>query len=172
MTTVSSSTLSVPTPIATGADSVTTSNTKAADGALNLLLQDSTFLQSLGSQSSTWVPPTQPQVLSTLWGLINTSGSSQLTKSAVQQAVIAEGGSTSAGDALWKQLSPDNKDSINAGDFATNTYLTTAVTANLTSIQDAVNTQRQQSAGTAGLSNSVLDLFAGGGSGSVLDMFV
>jgi hypothetical protein len=117
------------------------------------------------------VPVTRGKILATLWGMFNTNSTAYLTKDSVKDAIYAYGGKTSAIDGLWKQLSPDKKSVINAGDFATNPYLNAAIISNLDSIREAVEDTRR-AAGPSGKSGTMLDFFAGGGSGSVLDLFV
>ncbi len=171
---ISSSTLAVPTSTEKIKDDpVAVREVKTADEALNMLLQDPALLQSLTEQSSIYVPISKSKILATLWGLLNTSGVSGLGKTDVKLAIYAEGGGTSSGDALWAQMNPKDKDVMDAWDFAVDKYLNAAITANLSSVQEAVEEARRESASTARSSGSVLDLFAGGGaSGTVLDLFV
>jgi hypothetical protein len=143
--------------------------TAVADKALKLLLQSPDMLSSLASQSSIYLPPTNKQILSTLWGMINTSGSRIITQSDLQQLIISEGGKISDARALWAQLNPNGKSTstIDAQNFAFNQYLTKTISSNLASVQASVKqTQLQQGPST---SSSLLGLFiALGGSGSVI----
>jgi hypothetical protein len=164
-------TLSVPSTPPKDSDSVVTTRLKNADIALEALLQDSTLIESLTQQSSIYVPATRGKILATLWGLIDANGAKTISKDQLVKAIYAEGGSTQTAEALWAELDPRNTGRVTPGDFATSDYLRDAVDANLKSIQESVETQRKEAQKTGALSNSVLDYFAGGGSGTVLDLF-
>jgi hypothetical protein len=165
---ISSSTSST----ATASDSAATKEIALADKTLKSLLHDPGMLQSLADQSSTYVPPSKGKIIGTLWGLFNTSGSFVITKSDVQHAVYTEGGSTSAGDALWAQINPDKKSALSAGDFALDKYINKTITSDLQSLQGDVESTRRASARTAARSGSLLDFIVGSGrSGSILDFF-
>jgi hypothetical protein len=147
---------------------------KAADDVLKSLLQSTEVLQSLVTLSSKYVPPSDATIMSTMWGLFNTSGSAVITKDDVQKAVFSVGtGGTSAVDALWSQLDPENKGSISAGDFAKSPYLATALGDMSKELLAAIEDMRQSQAAAAPASGSLLDFVAPGGrSGTILDLFV
>jgi hypothetical protein len=176
---ISSSTLTVPTSTASvGASDA--QKIKAADQALNALLNNPALLQALADHSAQYVPPSRSAILSILWSLMNNDGGSFISKSGIQRAVLAEGGGTIAVDALWGQLNPEKKSLLSAADFAVNSYLGQAVTANLSAIREAVD-QRRVASLTANNSTSLLDFLVGGadnilqnfggGTGTVLDLF-
>lgn len=165
----------------TTASSTSTSSTSSAGAydplatankVLKSLLKSDPLLESLVSQTSKYVPASYTRIAATLWGLLNTSGSSSITKADVQLAVFSVGeGSTSDIDALWNQLNPDKNTSISAGDFAKSEYLTTNINSMLTSVHEAIEELRLEQASTSGGSGSMLD-FVSGHTGSVLDFFL
>ncbi len=131
-----------------------------ANKALTMILTSTDVVQALSTQSSTYVPPSTNQVLSTLWAVFDIKGNT-VTKDDVQKAVIAEGGQPSDATALWAHLDPNNTPSINAKDFVNNTFVLQGVQSNLSAINASVLKVQQISTGS---SNSVLDQFAGTGS--------
>ena len=142
---------------------------KAANKTLTMLIQSKDMTQALSSQSSKYLPATAKQVLSTLWAMFDTKGgkATTISKQDVQAAVLAEGGKPSDASALWAQMDPTGKATLNAGDFAFNKYLTQQIPTQLKAIQDAV-TQIQQQQGPAS-GSTVLDGFITvGGSGSTI----
>lgn len=151
-------------PDALTARSITTANT-----ALSLLLNASDITAALAARTSIYLPPSSPLVMSSLWGLINTSGNGIITKSDLEKAVFLQGGSSTSADALWTQLNPDKKSALKPGDFVKNAYLNGALSLSMKSIEEAVLQQQWKDSASGG-SNSILDSFAPGG-GTVLDLF-
>jgi hypothetical protein len=167
---ISSSTLAVPSSAAKDASTADVKSMATADSALNALLSNGDFLQSLANKSSQWVAPSKGLVMAVLWGLVNPSERSFITQDDVRLAIYNEEGSTVQADALWAQFSPDKKTSVSAADFATNLYLSKALGANGTQLTEAIDEARRKSDITAASAGNVLDGFVGGG-GSVLDLF-
>jgi len=143
-----------------------------------LLLQSSDLLQSLASQSSFYLPPTITQVLSTLWGMFNTTGSNTITEKDVEKAILSEGGKASDAHALWVQLDPKGNSEVHAVDFATNSYLLNGISSNLASVQAAVTPiQQQQGPDPSGTLVSAFMAFGGNsdvgsGLGNFINVFV
>jgi hypothetical protein len=163
---VSGASTLIPTSSAGSSPTANASPTPVADKDVNLLLQSNDVLQSLASRSSSYLPPTSAQVLSTLWALLNPNSSTSITESDVEKAIVSEGGKTSEADALWAQIDPNGASAIHAQDFAFNQYLTQAVSANLASLQTSV-AQIQQQQGPVD-SGSILGAFSAlGGSSDV-----
>lgn len=167
----SPATLAVPT--AAPDDPGAAAAVRAADQALHLFLSDSEFQTSLVDQTTKYVPASVARIMSTLWGGLNQNGAAVLTKDDVSRAVYAFGGGSILADGLWSQISPDGKTEVNASDFATNKYLTGAVTANLQAEQTEIELTRQKNAGASGNSGTMLDFSMGKNhhSGSMLDFF-
>lgn len=154
---------------------------RLADRALNSLVNNPQLLKTLADSSSTYLPVNRSAVQSILWALMNEDGGGFITKEGVQRAVLAEGGGTAQVDALWSKISPDGYASISAGEFATNSYIITAVTDNIGPIREAINQMRIDAANAENSSNimdylmggakdNILENF-GGGTGTVLDLF-
>ncbi|HTS39719.1 MAG TPA: hypothetical protein VMH84_04160 [Xanthobacteraceae bacterium] len=168
-------------PASTNANTTTANNTNptaTADKDLSLLLQSSDLLQSLASQSSFYLPPTITQVLSTLWGMFNTTGSNTITEKDVEKAILSEGGKASDAHALWVQLDPKGNSEVHAVDFATNSYLLNGISSNLASVQAAVTPiQQQQGPDPSGTLVSAFMAFGGNsdvgsGLGNFINVFV
>jgi hypothetical protein len=151
-----------------------TSSAAPADKILATLLQSPDLLQSMAGRTFANFPPSGKMVLSTLWGLLDVSGGSHLSKSDVETAVKAVGGHAAEASALWAQLSPDNSNEITAGDFASNAYLNNAIPNMLTAVRASVDDTRQEQALKTIKSNSILDFIVpnGGNGSTVLDLFV
>ena len=142
---------------------------KAANKTLSMLIQSKDMTQALSTQSSSYLPPTTKQILSTLWAMFDTKGgkATSISKQDVQAAVLAEGGKPSDANALWAQMDTSGKATLNAGDFAFNKYLTQAIPTQLAAVQAAVKTIQQQQGPASG--STVLDGFITvGGSGSII----
>lgn len=156
--------------------------TAAADKILISLLQSSEMLQALASRTSSYLPPGPKLILSLLWGGINVNRSRTISESDVYKFVVSEGGKFSDAHALWVELAPPDAtgksaSTIDAADFAFNTYLTHVISTNLASLQTAVTKLRQQQGPAS--SNGVLGTFnalGGGrrfiGSGFFINVFV
>jgi hypothetical protein len=162
-------TLAVPTR-APANDPVAAKQIAGADRAMNLLLNDSGLLQSLQDNSNIYVPPGYNQILSLLWGVMNSNGDSNITRTELEHAVRVEGGATSDADALWSQLEPGDPNGTNpasgvtAGEFAENEYVGQVLIHNLDAERDTVNTARLLSQAQAAVNNSILLYMFGGGS--------
>jgi hypothetical protein len=130
-----------------------------ADKAMTLLLTSNDVVSALSTQSSTYVPPTANQMFSTLWALFDVNGIKTVSQSDVQKAVIAEGGTVSDANALWKQLAPTGAGSIGATQFISSKFVQGAIVANTAAVDATVSRVQLNSAGT---SNSVLDMFSSG----------
>jgi hypothetical protein len=171
---VSGTSASVPT------SSTTSSPTAAADKTLKMLLQSSDLLQAIAAHSQTYLPPTVNLVLSTLWGGINVNSSRTISEKDLQNFVVSEGGKASDTHALWLQLNPPDSNgktasTMNAADFAFNTYLTQGISSNLKSILTSVkDIQQKQGPSTSTSLFSTLDALGGSpvGSGIFINVFV
>ncbi len=131
----------------------------AAEKVLRSLLESKEMLDALVLQSSAYVPPTPGKVISTLWAMLNTKGGVTLTQSEVKFAVFSVGkGSTNDVNSFWKQLNPDKKSMITAGEFAFSKYLRDTIAPMMDSLTEKVNEARQKSAGDSG-SGGMLDYF-------------
>lgn len=135
----------------------------AAAKTMSSLLLSSSVIEALAAQSSAYVPPSDTQVISTLWSLFNTNGNSTIDKSELERALTGQGGKASDADALWKQLAPDGAPSINISQFISNEFVLQSLSAN-TPIIDAF-TDLTRSSATAAKSNTLLDKFTSGGTG-------
>ena len=163
---VSVSSKSTATPAST---TLVTPAVKAANKTLAMLIQSKDMTQALSSQSSKYLPATTKQVLSTLWAMFDTKSgkATTISKQDVQAAVLAEGGKPSDASALWAQMDPTGKPTMNAADFAFNKYLTQQIPAQLTTLQTAIAKIQQQQGPASG--STVLDGFITvGGSGSII----
>jgi hypothetical protein len=139
----------------------------AANKTLKMLLLSNDVTQAISSQSSSYVPPTAKQMLSTLWALFDVNGANTINLKDVQQAVAAEGGKPSDANALWAQFSINKSGTVNAAQFIDNAYLVQGIASNLPAVQAAVKTIQQQAG--PGTSNDLLGTFFGaGGSGSII----
>jgi len=83
-----------------------------AVGALAALLNTS------NSSGTTTTDSTQDQIAQGLFSQIDTTGSGTITKSSLEQAVSAAGGSTADADALYAKLDPNNTGSVTEQQFA------------------------------------------------------
>ena len=157
------------------------SPTAAADKILNSILQSSDVMQSFAAHSSTYLPLSTKLVLSILWGGFNVNRSRAINETDVYKFVVAAGGNSSDAHALWLQLAPpDSKgrsvSTINAADFAFNTYLTHFISVNLSSLRASVTKLHQQQgpSATASLVGTFKVLNGSGsliGNGNVFDFF-
>jgi hypothetical protein len=171
---VSSTSAAVPT------SSTTASPTAAADKTLNMLLQSSDVLQALASHSQAYLPPTVNLVLSTLWGGINVNRSRTIGENDLQNFIVSEGGKASDAHALWLQLNPPDAkgktaSTINAANFAFNSYLSRAISSNLKSILASVKDIQQKQGPNANISLlSTFDVLGTSpiGSGIFINVFV
>ena len=140
--------------------SYTSSPAGVAEKAMSNILLSNDVLQALASQSSTYVPPTTNQVLSTLWAMFNTTGAKTITQDDVKTAVIAENGKPGDALAIWKQLSPKGAPSLSISQFISSPFLTSVMTANKQTVQSVVSQVQLANAGT---SASMLDKFSSSG---------
>jgi hypothetical protein len=138
----------------------TNSSAGMAENTMTTLITSNDVIQALSSQSSTYVPPSTNQMLSTLWALFDATGAKTISEASVKQGVLAEGGTASGAQAIWSQLAPGGGASINAAQFISSRFLTTAMTANTQKVQSVVSKVLLSNTGT---SNSVLDKFSSGG---------
>ena len=164
------------------ASSNSASPTAAADRTINMLLQNSDLQQYLSERTSTYLPVTTGLVLSTLWAGINVNGNTTINESDLYKAVVSEGGKSSDAHALWLQLAPpdadgNSKTTMNAADFAYNSYLMLAISSNMTSLKASLTKLQQQQGPSA--NNSLFSTFNsldGGrspiGSGYFINVFV
>ncbi len=127
---------------------------------VQMLMNSTTVIQALATQSTRWTPPNASQVFSTLWGLFNVNSTKVITKSDVEAGVNAVGGTPSQADALWAKLDPNNTGSVGAIQFVNNSYLNDAIQVNLAKTQSNVANAQLINSGT---SNTVLDSFSKGG---------
>ncbi|MBI3441316.1 MAG: hypothetical protein HY052_05890 [Proteobacteria bacterium] len=148
-----------------------TSPTAAADKGLYALLQDPKLQQSLVAHTMPNVPLNPVWVLATLWGLFDTNSGTTINKSDVQQA-LAEDGIRDAKDvnALWAQISPDNRFSVSAKEVTLNQYLGPSIQLKLKAVSAAIEETRWKNPPSL-VTGTLLDYYQpnGGSSGSVLD---
>ncbi|MFH1159286.1 MAG: hypothetical protein V1721_10490 [Pseudomonadota bacterium] len=148
------------------------SSAALAKEALGLLLKSPDLLESLASRSFEYLPPSNKMILSTLWGLLNQDGDSEITQSDVEKAVYEVGASAAPAFALWGQMSPDYTTTMSVVDFAANEYLLDTIPSMTATVREDVEQSREESASASPVSNSLLDYIAPyGASGTILDIF-
>ncbi len=155
------------------ADPVEAKSVSGANTALSFLINTPDYVDSLVAHSSVYLPPTSVQVMSTLWGLLNAvDGTTELTRTILERAVVTQGGSYSSATHLWEQLELETQSSLSPKDFIQNSYLMEAMPLVFDSIQESVEDTRIQNAILSGgtTTGTLFDFYTGSsGSGSLLD---
>jgi len=131
-----------------------------AGNTMTQLLTSNDVVSALSSESSTYVPPTTNQMVSTLFALFDVNGSKTISESGVKTAVLQEGGTANDAKDLWSQLSPTGAPSISAAQLVNSAFVNSALTANTQVVQSDVAKYQLANTGT---SNSVLDMFSSSG---------
>ncbi len=139
---------------------VLATNPFTAEKTVQMLMNSTSVLQALASQSTRWTPPTAAQVFSTLWAVFNVNGTKTISKSDVLAGVNAEGGTPQQAEALWAKLDPNNNGAVGATQFVNNGFLADAIQVSLAKTQTNVGNAQLINSGQ---SNTVLDAFAKGG---------
>lgn len=157
-------------------DPVEIRSVSGANDAINLLIKTTDYVDSLVAHSSRYLPPTSLQVMSTLWGLLNMEGSTELTKPILEHAVVTQGGSYASANHLWEQLKLDNKSTLSPKEFVNNAYLLKAMPLVFDSVKTAVEDTRLyhiRFSGDTSSTGTLFDFYTGnnGSSGSMLDFF-
>jgi len=131
-----------------------------AGNTMSMLITSNDVVGALSAESSTYVPPTGSQMASDVWALFDVNGTKAISESDVKTAVVAEGGTVSEAEDLWKQLSPSGAGNVSATQFVEGSFVTSALTANAKAVQSAVSKYQLANTGT---SSSVLDQFSSAG---------
>jgi hypothetical protein len=144
----------------TSSSSTSYDSAKAANDVLKSLLHSPQVLEALANQSSKYVPPTFGRIMAILWGLLNSSGNSLLTKDEVKLAVFSVGsGSTNDIDSFWEHINPDKTAAISAGDFTISEKLRGSINKMTDELMPAVDEARIKNESEQGGSSSILDYF-------------
>jgi len=131
-----------------------------AGSTISMLLTSNDVIGGLSAESSTYVPPTADQMASEVWALFDVNGTKAISESDVKTAVVAEGGTVSEAEDLWKQLSPTGAGAVSASQFVEGSFVTSSLTANAVAVQTSVGKYQLANTGT---SSSVLDEFSSAG---------